>query len=100
MTPAREQAKQSATAIRSAIADPTIAGEPAVAHLLLARPRRGVWIKTWSNLPGLMLDVRGRHFTHALLPGWQYTPGEMRTEMLEDLERFAVTGEQPKEATR
>jgi hypothetical protein len=99
-TKAQEQAKQSAMAIRRAIADPTSVGEPSVTHLLMARPRRGMWIKTWSNLPGLMLDAGTRSYTHTLLPGWQYTPREMKTEMVEDLERFADTGEQPKEATR
>ena len=69
-------------------------------HVDLARPRRGVWLATWPNLPGLMLDLGKRTYTHELLPGWEYTPAEMRTEMVDDLERFAETGEQPKVATR
>jgi len=98
--PTREAARAAAKAIRAALADPATAGERRVAHVLLARPRRGTWLTAWSNLPGLTLDRRGRSYTHALLPGWQYTPGEMKTEMIEDLERFAETGEQPKESTR
>lgn len=86
--------------MRACLADPTLAGERATAHLDLARPRRGVWIETWSKLPGLMRDCASGAYTHALLPGWQYTAAEMRTEMIEDLERYALTGEQPKVATR
>lgn len=96
----REQARQSAAAIRAAIADPTTAGQAGVVHIDMSRPRRGLWFKTWSNLPGLMLDIAARQYTHTLLPGWQYTVREMRTEMLEDLDRFADTGEQPTQATR
>ena len=95
----RASAKQSATVIRTAIINPTWAGEPSVAHLRMSRPRRGVWLKTWSRLPGLVLDLGARTYTHELLPGWQYTPAEMKTEMIEDLEHFAATGEQPKVAT-
>jgi hypothetical protein len=92
----RARAKQAATVIRTAIMNPTWAGEPSVAHIDMSRPRRGVWLKTWRNLPGLVLDLGARTFTHELLPGWQYTPPEMKTEMVEDLEHFAETGEQPK----
>lgn len=87
-------------AMRTFLCDPTTAGERSVAHLDLARPRRGVWIEMWSNLPGLMRDCRTGSYTHALLPGWQYTEAEMRTELVEDLALFAATGAQPKEATR
>lgn len=97
---AREAARSSAAAIRAAIANPSAAGEPRTAHVLLARPRRALWLTTWSGLPGLMLDAGRRVYLHKLLPGWEYTPAEMRSEMLEDLERFADTGEQPEAATR
>jgi hypothetical protein len=100
--PRREDARRAASALRAALADPSTAGERGIVHLLLARPRRGAWVRTWSNLPGLFLDI-GSHtytYTHVLLPGWQYTPAEMRSEMIDDLEHFAETGEQPKVATR
>ena len=100
VTKARLDAAKAAAAIRAALADPATAGEPTVAHLDMSRPRRGVWIRIWPNLPGLMLDLGRRTYTHALLPRWEYTVREMRTEMIEDLERFATTGEQPTEATR
>jgi hypothetical protein len=98
--PARSDAAKAAAAIRRAIANPASAGERSVIHLLMARPRRGVWLATWSNLPGLTLDSGRRVYAHALLPKWEYTVAEMRTEMIDDLEHFAATGEQPKVATR
>ncbi len=94
----RLAAQVSADAIRAAIADPVKAGERGTVHVDFARPRRGVWLTTWAKLPGLFFD--GKAYTHSLLPGWQYTVSEMRGEMLDDLEHFARTGEQPKEATR
>lgn len=100
MSMPREDARRAAAAIRAALADPDSAGEPSIVHIDLARPRRGVWLKTWSNLPGLMLDTGRRSYTHTLLPKWEYTPAEMRSEMIDDLEHFAETGEQPKAATR
>lgn len=96
----REDAREAAKAIRAALADPTSAGERSFAHFLLARPRRGVWLTTWSNLPGLSLNAGKRSYTHVLLPGWQYTPAELCSELIGDLEHFAETGEQPKVATR
>jgi hypothetical protein len=96
----REDARKSAAAIRAAIADPATAGERGTVHIDLSRPRRGVWLTTWTNLPGLMLNASERIYTHCLLPGWEYSPSEMRTEMIEDLESLAATGEQPKVATR
>lgn len=96
----RQKAREAAAAIRAAIADPAKAGERSTVHLDLSRPRRGVWLATWANLPGFAFDIGARSYSHALLPGWSYTPREMRTEMLEDLERYADTGEQPKVATR
>jgi hypothetical protein len=54
----------------------------------------------WRNLPGLQLDAGRRAYSHTLLPGWEYTPAEMRTEMIDDLERLGATGERPAAATR
>lgn len=96
----RADAHKSAAAIRAAIADPIAAGKRHHAHIYFDRKRGGTWIATWSNLPGLTMDVRHRSYTHTLLPGWEYTVAEMRTEMIEDLERCAETGELPKVATR
>lgn len=96
----REKARASAIAIRAAVSDPLVAGEMTVIHIDLSRPRRGLWMTTWGNLPGLMFDAGKRSYTHALLPGWEYTVSEMRTEMIDDLERLADTGERPKVATR
>lgn len=95
----RAEARTAALAIRAAIADRSLAGKRSVAHLLVARPRRGVWLVTWSKLPGLMLDAGRRVYWHTLLPAWEYTVAEMKTEMLDDLDHFALTGEQPKTAT-
>lgn len=95
-----QQAAEAARALRAIVADPATAGERTVAHFDLARPRRGVWVEMWSNLPGLMRDCRSGQYTHVLLPGWQYTAYEVRSEMIEDLEHLALTGEQPKTATR
>lgn len=97
---ARQEAASAARAIRSAIVDPTTAGDRSVMHIDMSRPRRGVWLFTWANLPGLTLEAGRRLYSHILLPGWEYTPAELRTEMIEDLERFAETGELPKMATR
>lgn len=95
----RAEARTAALAICASIADRSAAGERAVAHILMARPRRGVWLVTWSRLPGLSLDAGRRMYSHILLPGWEYTVAEMATEMLDDLDHFALTGEQPKGAT-
>jgi hypothetical protein len=97
---AEQLAREAAIAIGQAIADPGSAGDATVVHLLLARPRRGTWIKAWTNLPGLKYDCGARCYSHELLPGWQYTGAELLIEMIPDLEHFAATGEQPKEATR
>lgn len=96
----RHAAQEAARAIRASIKDPTSAGERRVAHILLSRPRRGLWMATWENLPGLTFDAGRRTYSHALLPTWEYTIAEMKTEMLDDLDKLAATGEQPKEATR
>jgi hypothetical protein len=95
----RHQARIAADALRQALATGwKTAGEPSTAHLLMARPRRSVWHTTWRDLPGLAMD--NDQFSHELLPGWSYTAEELAAEMLPDLEKFAATGEQPKEATR
>lgn len=96
----RHAAAEAARAIRAAIADPSSAGERSSTHIRRARPLGSTWLTMWSNLPGLILDQRAREYSHTLLPGWTYTPGEMRTEMIVDLEHFATTGEQPEIATR
>ena len=54
----------------------------------------------WENLPGLTLDLGRKSYTHTLLPGWEYNVREMRSELIEDLEHLAATGERPKEITR
>lgn len=94
------KARAAADALRAALVDPASAGDRSVAHILLARPRRGVWLATWSNLPGLTLDCGRRVYSHELLPKWEYTIPEMRTEMIGDLDRLAETGKQPTVATR
>lgn len=97
---ARRQAADAAAGIRAAIADSKAAGERSTMHIDMSRPRRGIWLHTWSNLPGLTLDAGQLLYSHVLLPGWEYTPAELRTELIPDLEHFAETGEQPKVATR
>jgi len=98
----RPDAARAAEAIRKLLAEPGSAGREVTAHLLLGRPRRGAWWTSWANLPGFvqMRSAAGTVYRHQLLPNWEYTSAEMRTEMLEDLDRLALTGEQPKEATR
>lgn len=96
----RTGAPTAVVAIRLALREPESAGERCVMHVDMARPRRGVWLATWPNLPGLILDLGRRTYTHTLLPGWEYNVQEMRTEMLEDLDKLATTGELPKVATR
>lgn len=94
----RAEARRSALAIRATLADRSLAGERRTAHLNLGR-RRGAWLVTWEKLPGLMLDAGRRMYSHILLPGWEYTVAEMKTEMIEDLDHFALTGERPKVST-
>lgn len=95
----RAEAAAAAVALRRAIADPSTMGERSVAHIDLARPRRGEWWETWSNLPGFT-RINGHRFTHRLLPGWEYVRAEIRDEMIPDLEALAERGVQPTEATR
>ena len=96
----RQAAARSAGAIRDVLADPRLAGEPVTMFLDYARPRRGECLRTWPALPGLTLHVYRRAYTHELLPGWEYSVAEMKTEMIEDLERLAGTGERPTSASR
>ena len=96
----RPEAALAAESIRWWIADPLAGGAESVVHIDFARPRRGGWFRMWANLPGLMLNITTGAYTHALLPGWEYTRSEMKTEMLDDLDLLARTGEQPKVATR
>lgn len=95
----RTQAAVAAAALLAAIADPSTMGERTVVHLDLVRPRRGEWWETWSNLPGFT-RINGSLFTHSLLPGWEYTRAEIRSELIPDLEALATRGARPTEATR
>lgn len=95
----RVAARASASAIRASLVDKAAAGERATIHIDMSRPRRGVWLHTWENLPGLSLDIGRRMYSHTLLPGWEYSVREFRTEMLDDLDLLAETGERPKVAT-
>lgn len=95
----RADAKAAADALRAAFADSTTMGARSVVHLDLARPRRGEWWETWSNLPGFT-RINGHRFTHSLLPGWEYSRSEIKSEMIPDLDALAERGERPTEATR
>lgn len=95
----RADAAVAVAALKAAIADPTTMGERSIAHLDLARPRRGEWWETWSNLPGFT-RINGSRYSHRLLPGWEYTKTEVRSEMIPDLEALATRGVRPTEATR
>ncbi len=97
-TPAeREQAAVAAAALLLWLDDPRTRGTPQVTHLDFSRPRRGEWHVTWPNVPGF-LQVNDR-FSHALLPGWQYTREEVVAEMIPDLVTLAERGERPTVAT-
>lgn len=97
----REHARAAATNLRMAVADPSTMGKRNVAHVDLARPRRGMWHETWVNLPGFarITGRDGRRYIHACLPGWEYRQNEIRTEMIPDLEALAERGERPTQAT-
>jgi hypothetical protein len=66
-------------------------------HLDLSRPRRGLWLTTWANLPGFVRENSA--YRHDCLPGWQYTRAEIVPEMIPDLEALAEKGERPTVAT-
>jgi hypothetical protein len=94
----RAAARVSAAQIRAALLDPEQAGKRIVALVTMARPRRAVRITTWSGLAGV--TRWGADFMHDLLPGWACTPAEFKTEMLDDLDRLAETGERPTAPSR
>ena len=93
----RAAAARAARVLRAAQADPSRRGEKSVVHIDLSRPRRGVWVATFANLPCYSIE-NGAHM-HALLPGWQYTEDEVSLEMIPDLEALAERGVRPTEAT-
>ena len=96
----RRRAGEAARALREAIADPFTMGAKSVAHVDLARPRRGEWWESWANLPGFhRINGRGGRYIHALLPGWPYERHEIVAEMIPDLEALAEHGVRPTEAT-
>ena len=99
--PERVAARAAAAALRRAIADPSTMGAESMMHIDLCRPRRGVWLTSWANLPGLHRSIGAgeRSYTHDLLPGWQYARHEIRSEMIPDLEALAEHGVRPTEAT-
>jgi hypothetical protein len=95
----RDRAARAAEEIRIWLDQPDLY-ESRCTHILLANPRRGMWVEMWTGIPGFMRDNLTGEYQHSLLPGWTYNRAEVQTEMLEDLERFAATGERPKVATR
>lgn len=97
----RAEAAKAARALRAAIADPSTKGERGWIHIDYSRPRRGVWLSTWANLPGFTREDSPRGaYTHALLPGWSYRRHEIVAEMIPDLEALAERGERPTSATK
>ncbi len=96
----RRIAGEAARALRAAIADPSTMGAKTVAHVDLARPRRGEWWESWANLPGFWrINGRNGRYLHDSLPGWSYARAEIRAEMIPDLEALAERGVRPTEAT-
>ena len=93
----REAAAIAAEALTAALADPATRGVPSVMHLDFSNPRRGECHITWSNLPGF-LQVNDR-YSHACLPGWEYTKAEIALEMIPDLRALAEHGVRPCEVT-
>lgn len=96
----REAAAEAARALRAAIEDPALMGAKSTLHIDYGRPRRGEWLETWQGLPGFTRINGGQNYSHACLPGWQYTKDEIRSEMIPDLEKLASTGERPTKTTR
>lgn len=93
-------AGEAARALRAAIADPSLMGKRAVAHVDLGRPRRGEWWESWVKLPGFWrINGRNGRYLHDSLPGWTYARSEIRAEMIPDLEALAEHGVRPTEAT-
>ena len=96
----RRRAGEAACALREAIADPSTMGAKTVAHVDLARPRRGEWWESWASLPGLhRINGKAGRYIHELLPGWTYERHEIRSEMIPDLEALAEHGVRPTQAT-
>lgn len=93
----RADAAIAARALATAIADRSTMGQRSVAFLDFSRPRRGECHVTWSNLPGF-LQVNDR-YSHACLPGWEYTRAEVEAEMISDLRALAEHGVRPSVAT-
>ena len=89
----REAAAIAAEALAAALADPVTRGERIVAFLDFSNPRRGECHVTWSNLPGFR-QVNDR-YSHACLPGWEYTKAEIAAEMIPDLRALAEHGVRP-----
>jgi hypothetical protein len=89
----RADAAIAARVLAAAISDPVTAGRSSVMFLTLGRPRRGERHITWSNLPGF-LKVNDR-YSHACLPGWEYTKAEVEAEMIPDLRALAEHGVRP-----
>ena len=92
----RKAAAEAAKALRVAL-DGGEWGKPSTVHFSLSRPRRGVWMTTWANLPGFRRT--GFTYQHDLLPGWSYRQSEVKSEMIPDLEALAEHGVRPTEAT-
>jgi hypothetical protein len=98
----RETARAAAAAMRAVIADRSKLGDESVFHADFASPRRGVWYKRWSGVPGLCRVACSRdgvHYSHDCLPGWTYKRHEIKREMIPDLEALAGQGVRPTEAT-
>lgn len=95
----RAAAKAAAAGLRAAFANSAAMGERLLIHVDFARPRRGDWWETWSNLPGFT-RINGQRFTHRLLPGWEYSRSEIKSELIPDLDALAEHGVRPTEATR
>ncbi|MCJ2092108.1 hypothetical protein MKK67_06285 [Methylobacterium sp. J-072] len=93
----REAAAIAAEALAAALADPATMGERSVAFLDFSNPRRGERHITWASLPGF-LQVNDR-YSHACLPGWEYTRAEIEAEMIPDLRALAEHGVRPAVAT-
>lgn len=94
----RRLARDAARALRAAIANPTKMGQEQVMFVDYGSPRRGEKLTIWEGLPGFIRHGDG-HYTHACLPGWQYTKAEIVREMIPDLEALAEHGIRPTEAT-
>ncbi|MCJ2051668.1 hypothetical protein [Methylobacterium sp. J-070] len=89
----REAAAIAVEALTAALADPTMMGQRSVAFLDFSNPRRGECHITWANLPGFF-QVNDR-YSHACLPGWEYTKAEIAAEMIPDLQALAVHAVRP-----